>query len=100
MVNSSLFSGDIPGAAEVVRVAATDIATGVATPMAAGFVMLGAFVATTAVVSLADLERSVEQVVPSYRRQHVEANQRAIRAGAEAVTAGTAPLWGRGRVAS
>ena len=97
-VNSSLFDEDIPQAKELIRVPATAIATEVATAMAAGFVMLGAFVAATDLVTLESLVASVEQVVPSYRRQHVEANQRAIHAGANAVVAGSVSLWESMRV--
>jgi Pyruvate/2-oxoacid:ferredoxin oxidoreductase gamma subunit len=92
-VNSSLFEGDVAGTDEVVRVPATDLATQVATPMAAGFVLLGAFVAVSGLVEMDHLIASVEQVVPPYRRQHIEANQRALQAGADAVIAGSHPLW-------
>jgi Pyruvate/2-oxoacid:ferredoxin oxidoreductase gamma subunit len=94
IVNSSLFEDDVAGTSDVVRVPATELAAEVATPMAAGFVLLGAFVAVTELVALDRLEASIEQVVPPYRRQHIEANQRALRAGAAAVAAGSRPLWG------
>ena len=31
--------------------------------------------------------------VPSYRRQHIETNERALRAGWDAATPGAAPVW-------
>ena len=92
-VNSSLFEGDIEGTDDIVRVPATELATEVATAMAASFVLLGAFVAVSGLVGMDHLIASVEQVVPPYRRQHIEANQRALQAGADAVTAGSHPLW-------
>ena len=79
VVNSSLFADDLPVAGEVVRLPATDIAASVASPMAAGFVMLGALAATTGIVDILRLQASVEQIVPPYRRQHIEANQRLFR---------------------
>lgn len=94
-VNSSLFDDDIPEAGQVVRVPATQLASEVATPMAAGFVLLGAFVNATALVDVDRLVQSVEEVVPPYRTQHIEANRRAIRAGADAVVPGSVDLWPR-----
>jgi 2-oxoglutarate ferredoxin oxidoreductase subunit gamma len=61
--------------------------------MSAGFVMLGAFVAVTGLVSVESAVGAMRQLVPPYRTQHLEANERAIRAGAAAVPAGAAPAW-------
>jgi 2-oxoglutarate ferredoxin oxidoreductase subunit gamma len=94
VVNSSLFTEpvDVPGA-RVFEVPASDVAAELSSPMSAGFVLLGAFVALTALVSVEGTLSAMRQLVPAYRTQHLEANDRAIRAGATLVPAGGAPAW-------
>ena len=53
--------------------------------MTAGFVLLGAFIAVTGLVSLDSAIVAMRELVPAYRTQHLEANGRALRAGAVAV---------------
>jgi 2-oxoglutarate ferredoxin oxidoreductase subunit gamma len=94
VVNSSLF--DVPVGVEEARVfevPATSMASELGSVMGAGFVLLGAFVALTGIVGLDQVVDAMRQLVPSYRTQHVAANERAIRAGAEAVPAMAAPAW-------
>ena len=45
------------------------------------------------VVALASLEEAMGACVPSYRRQHVETNERALRAGFELAQDDAAPAW-------
>jgi 2-oxoglutarate ferredoxin oxidoreductase subunit gamma len=91
VVNSSLFE-DMPAhAGPLFAVPATDIAAEVATTQAAGFALLGAYVAITGLVTLGSVATALEQVIPAYRRQHIEANVRALEAGAAAVPALAAP---------
>jgi 2-oxoglutarate ferredoxin oxidoreductase subunit gamma len=94
VVNSSGFElmVDIPGA-RVFRVPAKDIAVDMGIPMSAGFVMLGAFVAVTGIVEVESAVGAMKQLVPPYRTEHVEANERAIRAGAGALPWHGAPAW-------
>jgi 2-oxoglutarate ferredoxin oxidoreductase subunit gamma len=94
VVNSTVFdlTVEVPGA-QVFRVPAKDIAVGMGIPMSAGFVMLGAFVAVTGIVAVDSAIGAMRQLVPPYRTQHLEANEKAIRAGAEAVPAKAAPAW-------
>jgi 2-oxoacid:acceptor oxidoreductase gamma subunit (pyruvate/2-ketoisovalerate family) len=94
VVNSSLFTGavDVPGA-NVFEVAASDVAAELGNPMTAGFVLLGAYVAVTGLVSLDSAIVAMRELVPAYRTQHLEANGRALRAGAAAVPALAAPAW-------
>jgi 2-oxoglutarate ferredoxin oxidoreductase subunit gamma len=94
VVNSSVFDlpVDVPDA-RVHRVPAKDMAVDMGNPMSAGFVMLGAFVAVTGLVSVESALGAMRQLVPPYRTQHLEANERAIRAGAAAVPAGAASAW-------
>ena len=94
VVNSSLFTGtvDVPGA-NVFEVAASDVAAELGNPMTAGFVLLGAFVAVTGLVSLDSAIVAMRELVPAYRTQHLEANGRALRAGAALVPAQAVPAW-------
>jgi 2-oxoglutarate ferredoxin oxidoreductase subunit gamma len=100
VVNSSVF--DLPvevARAKVFRVPAKDMAVEMGNPMSAGFVMLGAFVAVTDLVSVESAVEAMRELVPPYRTQHLEANERAIRAGAASVPGGAAPAWAGMQVA-
>jgi Pyruvate/2-oxoacid:ferredoxin oxidoreductase gamma subunit len=61
--------------------------------MSAGFVLLGAFVALTGLVSLDSAIVAMRELVPAYRTQHLETNGRALRAGAALLPAHGAPAW-------
>ena len=96
VVNSSLCAGlsiDVPEA-RVFEVAASEVASGLGSPMSAGFVLLGAFVAVTGLVGVESAVGAMRQLVPAYRTQHLEVNAGAIRAGAGLLPAGAAPAWG------
>ena len=56
-------------------------------------VVLGAFAAATALVALESLTEAAGNVLPEYRRQHVEANRRALDAGYRLVRAPLADAW-------
>jgi len=92
LVNSSLVTVAAPGA-RLYEVAANDIAAGLGNPLSAGFVLLGAFAALTGLVSLDAAVAAMRQLVPSYRTEHLQANEAALRAGAGAVSALAAPAW-------
>jgi 2-oxoglutarate ferredoxin oxidoreductase subunit gamma len=99
VVNSSLcstLSVDVP-AATIFEVAASEVAADLGNPMSAGFVLLGAFVAVTGLVGVESAIGAMRQLVPAYRTQHVEANERAIRAGAGLLPALAAPAWDHNR---
>ena len=67
-------------------------------PMSAGFVMLGAFASITGLVRVDSAVDAMRQLVPAYRSQHIAANERAIRAGADSAPASGCPgLAGPGR---
>lgn len=94
VVNSSLFHLPIEVAdARIFRVPAIEMADEVGNRMTAGFVMLGAFAAVTGLVKIGALVGAMRELVPSYRAQHVAANEKAIEAGAGAVPALAAPAW-------
>ena len=97
VLNSSLCAGlsvDVPGA-RVFEVGASEVASELASPMSAGFVLLGAFVAVTGLVGVESAVGAMRQLVPAYRTQHLEVNARAIRTGAGLLAAGAAPAWGQ-----
>jgi 2-oxoacid:acceptor oxidoreductase gamma subunit (pyruvate/2-ketoisovalerate family) len=94
VVNSTVF--DLPVDvlnARVFRVPAKDMAVEMGNPMSAGFVMLGALVAVTGLVSVESAVGAMKELVPPYRTQHVEANEAAIRAGAAFLPPLAAPAW-------
>ena len=94
LVNTSVWSGPMDRERfEVVEVPATDRAVEVGNLLTAAMVMLGALAAATGLVSLDALGQAVTRSVPSYRRQHVEANVLALAAGARLVPAGTRAAW-------
>jgi Pyruvate/2-oxoacid:ferredoxin oxidoreductase gamma subunit len=70
----------------VVDVPAADLANGVGNVMAASMVMLGALASLTALVGLEGLHSGVRSCVPPYRQHHLELNDRALQAGAGAVS--------------
>ena len=69
---------------EVVDVPAADLAADVGNVMAASMVMLGVLSTVTDLVGLDSLRTGVRACVPSYRRQHLELNDRALQGGAAA----------------
>jgi Pyruvate/2-oxoacid:ferredoxin oxidoreductase gamma subunit len=83
--NSVLWDEEMEGTdVEVVDVPAADLATDAGNVMAASMVMLGVLSAVTDLVGLDALRTGVRACVPSYRRQHLELNERALQAGAAA----------------
>lgn len=86
LVNTSIVPPDAathPG--RVVGLPVTSMARELGAPQAACFVMLGAYIAMTEVVSAAGLEQAMRQLLPPYRAQHGDANARAIESGLSAV---------------
>lgn len=75
----------IPGNRRIVAVPSNDLAVQAGNPMSAGLAILGAFNAATGLVATDSLVNAMKDQIPSYRRQHVETNERAIRLGAAAV---------------
>ncbi len=94
VVNASLVTGPLGlDGATVWEVPAASLAAEVQSPMGAGFVLLGAFAAVTGLVGTEAVVAAMRQLVPAYRTQHLEANERAIRAGADALPALASPAW-------
>lgn len=67
----------------LVRAPATEIALAAGNRMAAGMAIMGVFAALTDAVSIDALVAAMAEQIPPYRRQHIETNEKAIRAGAD-----------------
>jgi Pyruvate/2-oxoacid:ferredoxin oxidoreductase gamma subunit len=83
---------EVPGC-QVLAVDASAVAAAQGAPRAAAMVALGAFAAATDLVGLEALCEAAGGVLPDYRRQHVEANRRALAAGHALVPAPLACAW-------
>jgi 2-oxoacid:acceptor oxidoreductase gamma subunit (pyruvate/2-ketoisovalerate family) len=94
LVNTSTFEASLDEARyRVFRVPATDIAIELGNELVGSMVMVGAYVGITGLVGLDASIEAMRQSIPPYRRQHVAANEEAIRAGFDAVDYLTFPAW-------
>jgi len=93
LVNDATFDAEVRDDVAVHRVPATAVAADLGNPMGGSMVMLGAFCATTGIVGVSAAVEAMRESIPPYRTQHIEANERAIRAGTELVPAGEYPAW-------
>ncbi|HVM66724.1 MAG TPA: 2-oxoacid:acceptor oxidoreductase family protein [Acidimicrobiales bacterium] len=62
-------------------------------PVNASLVMVGAYLAVTGLVTLDGAIEAVDDVLPSYRRQHVPGCQQALRTGYDAAPSARADAW-------
>jgi 2-oxoglutarate ferredoxin oxidoreductase subunit gamma len=69
------------GARRFHPVAARGCAERIGNAQGAGLALLGAYCALTGAARADNLVAAMEAIIPPYRRQHVAANERAIRAG-------------------
>jgi Pyruvate/2-oxoacid:ferredoxin oxidoreductase gamma subunit len=98
LVNTPVFEAEIDREAlRVYDVPATEQAAALGAPLTASMFMTGAYVAITGVVGLEQALEAMRLSLPPYRRQHVAANESALRAGhAFALETGwqsAAPAW-------
>jgi Pyruvate/2-oxoacid:ferredoxin oxidoreductase gamma subunit len=95
LLNSSLFEEPVDRDRwQVFDVPVTEIASErLGNPLAVSMVAAGAYVAITGLVELDSAITAMEESLPSYRRQHAEANAIALRAGFDAVERLAAPAW-------
>jgi Pyruvate/2-oxoacid:ferredoxin oxidoreductase gamma subunit len=75
------------------RVRGSELAAEVGNELSASMVVLGAAVAITGLVGLDTLVAAMHESVPAYRRQHLEVNEAALRAGFGAVEPLVVPAW-------
>jgi Pyruvate/2-oxoacid:ferredoxin oxidoreductase gamma subunit len=73
--------------------AASAIARDIGAPMAGALVLLGAFCGTTSLVGLESLIAAMRQAVPPYRKQHIEANAKALEVGYGSLPEDGAVAW-------
>lgn len=81
LLNDSTFTTTVTAPVTVVRLPATELAAEAGNPMGGTMVMIGAYSALTGLVTLDALIEGMREAIPSYRRQHIEANERALHAG-------------------
>jgi Pyruvate/2-oxoacid:ferredoxin oxidoreductase gamma subunit len=93
LVNETTFTCPVRADVTVHRVPATTVATDLGNAMGGSMVMLGAFVTTTGIVTMDGLVEAMRASIPSYRTQHIEANERALRAGGELLPPNEFPAW-------
>jgi Pyruvate/2-oxoacid:ferredoxin oxidoreductase gamma subunit len=94
LVNESTFEAPLDDDRyRVFRVPATDIAIELGNELVASMVMAGAYVGITGLVGVDATIEAMRRSIPSYRRQHVAANEEAIRAGFAAVDRLAFPAW-------
>jgi 2-oxoglutarate ferredoxin oxidoreductase subunit gamma len=79
----------------VIAVPAAEVARQLGFEGAAAMVALGAFAATSSLVSVTSLVDAVSRVLPPYRKQQAKLNAQAVRAGSELVTAIWPLPWSR-----
>ena len=65
-------------------------------PLTASMWMTGAYAGITGLVGLEAAIEAMQASLPPYRRQHIEANATALRAGFEAIEGQSAPAWTEG----
>jgi Pyruvate/2-oxoacid:ferredoxin oxidoreductase gamma subunit len=75
----------IPGNRRIISIPSNELAVQAGNAMSAGLALLGGFNAATGLVATDSLVAAMKELIPSYRRQHVETNEKAIRLGAAAV---------------
>jgi Pyruvate/2-oxoacid:ferredoxin oxidoreductase gamma subunit len=93
LVNDATFGTDVAGDVTLHRLRATEAATEVGNPLSASMVVLGAYASVTGIVDIDALVDAMRASVPSYRTQHIETNERALRAGAALLPANAFPAW-------
>ena len=76
----------------VLRVPATERAAALGHALGGSMVMAGAYAAASGIVGIDALIAGMAESVPSYRTQHIEANERALRDGFEWATTEVVPV--------
>lgn len=70
---------------KLVPVDATRIAREIGNPLVGGMVLMSAFASATGLVTTDQLLTAMRSLVPAHRAQHLATNEKAIRAGADAL---------------
>jgi Pyruvate/2-oxoacid:ferredoxin oxidoreductase gamma subunit len=95
LVNDTTFAAEVAAPVTLIRLPATTVATDLGNPLGGAMVMLGAYAGATGIVEQASLVEAMRQSIPSYRTQHIEANERALLAGWDLLPPNEHPAWER-----
>lgn len=79
--------------ATIVEVPAAELAREAGNPMTASMVMVAACAGATRLVDLASLIDASRSLLPAYRSQHLEVNERALRSGYTAAPGSLEAAW-------
>jgi Pyruvate/2-oxoacid:ferredoxin oxidoreductase gamma subunit len=94
VANRSLFTDPIERERwRVYDVPGTQIASEIGSALAGALVLVGAYASLTGLVPLEALCAGLAASLPERRIQHRELNERALRAGFDALPSGAAPAW-------
>jgi 2-oxoacid:acceptor oxidoreductase gamma subunit (pyruvate/2-ketoisovalerate family) len=93
LLNSTLFRAELDPAWRVFELPASARAAELGSAVVGAMLLIGAFARISGLVALESLDAAMRASVPPYRRQHVELNERALRAGFEAAPELAAPAW-------
>ncbi len=94
LLNSTLFEGELERESyRVFDLPASERAAELGNPMTASMWMTGAYAGITGLVGIDAAVEAMQQSLPPYRQQHIEANERALRVGFESVEGQAAPAW-------
>jgi Pyruvate/2-oxoacid:ferredoxin oxidoreductase gamma subunit len=93
LVNDATFEAQLDDRYRVVRIPATEIAAEIGNELGASMVMVGAFVGITGIIGLDAAIEGMRRSIPSYRTQHIAANEGALQAGFDRVDQLSAPAW-------
>lgn len=97
VLNASLFAAEWDRHGQrVFDVPATRLASEAGSALATSMVLVAAYAALTDLVALDSLCAAMRECVPSYRRDHLATNERALRAGFAALPRGAAATWDSG----
>jgi Pyruvate/2-oxoacid:ferredoxin oxidoreductase gamma subunit len=93
LANDTTFTNDVRTDVTLHRVPATAVAGELGNALGGSMVMLGAFAHITGIVGVESLVDAMRASLPSYRTQHIDTNERALRAGAALLPSIRFPAW-------
>jgi Pyruvate/2-oxoacid:ferredoxin oxidoreductase gamma subunit len=93
LVNDATFTADVRADVTVHRVPATEVAADLGNALGGAMVMAGAYCAITGLVGIDALVAAMRASIPPYRTQHIETNERSIRAGWKLLPESAVPAW-------
>jgi Pyruvate/2-oxoacid:ferredoxin oxidoreductase gamma subunit len=93
VLNEGVFETEVEGQDLcVLRVPATALASDLGHPLGACMILIAAWAAATELVGLESLLEGMRESIPSYRRQNLDANEKALSEGYAQLARGSASL--------